>query len=182
MIEPVGRKPDPPSPHPLAYRPPMSVHMFRARLGRMHGEDSGASPDALDLLLEPACHDVDAASTSQREKDAGSAKAADTRGILTQVVHQTQNVAGVFSGVGDFVSAIMSQSPPTKSASDGDAASEAGMRSARLRYFRLDEKDKLIEEDYDNLPGSTAPDWAQLPEFTFKGNDPRATSDVYWIF
>ena len=148
----------------------------------MHGEDSRASPDALDLLLEPACNDVYAANTSQREKDAGSAKAADSRGILTHVVHQTQSVAGVFSGVGDFVSAIMSQSPPTKAATGGDAASEAGMRTARLRYFRLDEKDKLIEEDYDNLPGSTAPDWAREPAFSLKGNGSRATADVYWIF
>ena len=168
----------------------MSVHMFRARLSRMHGDDSSKpSADMLDILLAPPRIDDHTASTTQRVSTAGnhketSAPVADARGILTHVVHQTQTVAGVFSGVGDFVSAIMSQSPPPKPSSDcksdGDAADEAGMRTARLRYFRLDETDKLIEEDYDNLPGSARPDWALA---TAKCDDSlRAPLDVYWIF
>ena len=153
----------------------MSVHMFRARLSRMQGIDK-PSPDALECLMEKNGKDAQAAIA--REKAEAPAQAADTRGILTHVVHQTQSVAGVFSGMGDFVSAIISQSPPHKSTSNGD---DAGNRTARLRYFRLDEGDKLVEEEYFNLMGTTPPEWAP-PSQSTKSDGSTGPVDVYWIF
>jgi len=138
----------------------------------MHGIDK-PSPDALECLLDPTGPDAQAAIA--REKAGAPAQAADTRGILTHVVHQTQSVAGVFSGMGDFVSAIMSQSPPQKFNSDGD---DAGNRTARLRYFRLDDCNTLVEEEYFNLAGAIP----AVPSQATNGNGSTGPVDVYWIF
>jgi len=137
-----NRDTEAPSPHPLAYRPPMSVHMFRAQISRMHGEDSSTAPDPLDRLFGKSAR----APAPKLNRD--------TRGILTHVVDQTQHVAGMFSGVGQFMAAaIMIPSPdkrttnlvPQAAAPEGEAAAH----SPRLRFFRHDAVcDELVEEEF----------------------------------
>lgn len=120
----------------------MSVHMFRAQLSRMNGEKEDMDP--LAHIFNDKNHKSSAAPGAE---DTRVSSAEDTRGILTRVVHQTQSVAGVFSGMGDFVMDIMIQSPPPKSNSETAAASDEAMPSARLHFFRLDE-DNLVEQEY----------------------------------
>ena len=76
----------------------------------------------------------------------------DSRGILTRVVDQTQHVAGMFTGMGDLMFDIMSHSPE-KAVSGGQQVrgSKAAVPDApplRLKFFRLDEKCKVVEEEY----------------------------------
>lgn len=127
----------------------MSVHMFRANISRMHGEDSSTAPDPLDRLFSESTR----APTTLHNKD--------TRGILTHVVDHTQNVAGVFSGMGEFVAAMISQSPARSTAKPNLQAaapdSEAETSSLRLRFFRLDTVcDKLVEEEFCNKESKNA--------------------------
>jgi hypothetical protein len=108
----------------------------------MHGEDSSTAPDPLDRLFGKSAR----APAPKLNRD--------TRGILTHVVDQTQHVAGMFSGVGQFMAAaIMIPSPdkrttnlvPQAAAPEGEAAAH----SPRLRFFRHDAVcDELVEEEF----------------------------------
>jgi hypothetical protein len=132
------------SPHPLPYRPPMSVQMFRARLDRMQGENEEPMDPLAGIF-------IDAKSQASNEN------VKDTRGILTRVVDQTHSVAGMFTGVGEFVMDLMSQSPP---AANNLKSSESVASPRRLRCYRV-EQDKLVLEEYcsssNTLSGAVSP-------------------------
>jgi len=64
----------------------MSVHMFRAQLSRMHGEDSATAPDPIARLLDHDAEALPANNAPPTRKPCSNAR--DTRGILTHVVHQ----------------------------------------------------------------------------------------------
>ena len=144
----------------------MSVHMFRAQISRMHGEDSSTAPDPLDRLFGKSAR----APAPKLNRD--------TRGILTHVVDQTQHVAGMFSGVGQFMAAaIMIPSPgkditnlvPQAAAPEGEAEAP----SPRLRFFRRDAVcDKLVEEEFKSGAASAS------------ARAPQTSKDViyYYIF
>ena len=117
----------------------MSVHMFRAQLSRMNGEKEDTDPLAQILNDKTLKNSTVAVASTQ-----------DTRGILTRVVHQTQSVAGVFSGMGEFVMDIMSHSPPPKSnsATAAAAAADEALPSARLHFFKVDKDNLVMEQEY----------------------------------
>ena len=132
----------------------------------MHGEDSSTAPDPLDRLFGKSAH----APAPKLNKD--------TRGILTHVVDQTQQVAGMFSGVGQFMAAAIMIPSPDKSITNlvPQAAApegEAEAPSPRLRFFRRDAVcDKLVEEEFKSGAASAS------------ARAPQTSKDViyYYIF